>query len=171
MRTTSQYYGKAIVSAFIASLVTALAYLTWRTMTPNPDVSMDTIYWMGAMLGRPGDHVIGWLMHFILGSVVFGALFAWVSPKMFGPLWLRGAIYGLVLWLLVMVVGLPMTEAGMFGKMYSPDLAIAFFVSKLVYGIVLGVIYSKLLIEQSKPADERIGASHEDRDSNQNHKV
>ena len=96
---------------------------------------------IGAMLGSVmgGSVVLGWMAHFMIGTVlaiVYAALFAARLP---GPGFVRGALYGLAPWLVAQLVVMPMMGAGAFGGSFGA--AFGSLMGHLVYGAVLGSIY------------------------------
>lgn len=88
--------------------------------------------------------VAGSLMH-LLFSVVLGALFGIVTrrmlhlPSRFGLPLVTGLIYGLAIWLIVYFVFLPVMNPQLL-HIYAP----MFIIQHIVYGVVLGAVYSVL---------------------------
>jgi uncharacterized membrane protein YagU involved in acid resistance len=96
---------------------------------------------IGAMLGSVmgGSVILGWVAHFAMGTVlalVYAALFA---PRLPGPGFVRGALYGLAPWLVAQLVVMPMMGAGVFGGSFGT--AFGSLMGHLVYGAVVGSIY------------------------------
>ena len=65
--------------------------------------------------------VAAWMDHFIVGVVVWGLLFAafdamWESRAY----WLKGLIFGVFAWLLMMILFMPLAKAGWFGARIGP---------------------------------------------------
>jgi Family of unknown function (DUF6789) len=66
--------------------------------------------------------LVGWVIHFLTGTVAWGALFAWINPSLpGGSYWLRGAIFAVGAWLLIMIIVMPMEPAA--SLPYLPDVA------------------------------------------------
>ena len=62
--------------------------------------------------------MLGWALHFVIGVGLWGAGFAAFSPHLPGPHWLRGMMFGVLAWLVMMIAflpsaGMPMFAAGM----------------------------------------------------------
>ena len=96
---------------------------------------------IGAMLGSVmgGSVFLGWMAHFVIGTVlaiIYAAVFATRLP---GPGFLRGALYGLVPWIVAQLVVMPMMGAGPFGGSFGAGFGSL--MGHLVYGAVLGGIY------------------------------
>jgi uncharacterized membrane protein YagU involved in acid resistance len=86
-----------------------------------------------------GSLFLGWMAHFVIGTVLailYATLFATRLP---GPGFVRGALYGLVPWIVAQLVVMPMMGAGLFGGSFGTGFGSL--VGHLVYGAVLGGIY------------------------------
>ncbi len=86
---------------------------------------------------------IGWLLHFVVGvglALVYAMLF--VSRLPGSPI-VRGALYGVLIFLVAQVTVMPLVGAGMFARGDLPVLIGALF-GHLVYGGLLGAIYGGL---------------------------
>ena len=89
--------------------------------------------------------VAAWMDHFIVGVVVWGLMFGafdamWESRAY----WLKGLIFGMFAWLLMMVLFMPLTKAGFFGVKIGPAAIYVTIGYHLLYGLVLGVAYGLL---------------------------
>jgi uncharacterized membrane protein YagU involved in acid resistance len=96
--------------------------------------------------------------HFIVGVVVWGMLFAaldatWVSRAY----WLKGLVFGVFAWLMMMILFMPLAKAGWFGALIGPVAAIVTLGYHLIYGLVLGVTYG--LLTTYYPAKESESSS------------
>lgn len=96
---------------------------------------------VGAMLGSVmgGSLALGWMAHFMIGAVLaigYAALFATRLP---GPGLLRGAVFGLVPWLVAQIVVMPMMGAGLFGGSFGAGFGSL--MGHLAYGAILGSVY------------------------------
>ncbi len=89
--------------------------------------------------------VQAWMDHFIVGVVVWGLLFGafdtmWESRAY----WLKGLLFGVFGWLVMMILFMPLAKAGWFGTRIGPTAAFVTLGMHLVYGLVLGVAYGLL---------------------------
>ena len=94
--------------------------------------------------GLPLYPWIGWLMHFFIGTVSWGILFALIEPGLPGSHWLRGVIFSIGAWLLMMIIPMPMAGAGLFGLNLGIGAPIATLILHIVFGVVLGAVYGWL---------------------------
>ena len=89
--------------------------------------------------------VAAWMDHFIVGVVVWGLMFSafdamWESRVY----WLKGLIFGVFAWFLMMVLFMPLAKAGWFGTRIGPTALYVTLGMHLIYGLVLGVTYGLL---------------------------
>jgi hypothetical protein len=81
---------------------------------------------------------LGFVLHCANG-VVLALIYALLMPLLPGPYVIRGLIYGVALWLVMMVVLLPILGDGTFGTRASGRIAPAALTLHVLYGIVLGL--------------------------------
>jgi hypothetical protein len=126
---------RAVLGGFTATvLLTLMMYFAAPMMTGRP---MDIAAHLGAMMG--GSWTAGMVGHFVLGTVLFPLGYLFVTYRsMPEPAWLKGVVWGLILWLAAMIVVMPLTGGGFFMGAMSP--AMASLVGHMVYGAVLGAI-------------------------------
>lgn len=118
-------------------VMTAMMYFVAPMMMGMP---MDIAAMLGSMLG--GSWAAGMAMHFMLGTVVFPALYALVLyAKLPGAPAMRGALWGVALWLMAQLVVMPMMGGGLFSsQMGGMMAAVSSLLGHLVYGGLLGAI-------------------------------
>jgi len=104
--------GRGIVAGFVATVVLSAMMVMKQSMGIMPE--LNPIAMIAEMAGARSP-LVGWIGHFVIGSVFWGAGFAIVSPYLPGPYWLRGSIFAAGAWLMMMIVVLPMAGAGLFG--------------------------------------------------------
>jgi hypothetical protein len=136
--------GRGIIAGFIATLALSAVIDPLATLARAADVLPPTI---------------GWVLHFVVGSFLWGATFALLEKLIPGPFWLRGILFGAGAWLVVMLAVMPLTRGGLFGIALGFAPPIAMLVIHLLYGVLLGSIYGFLLPED----DERIRVQHDER--------
>jgi hypothetical protein len=122
------------------------AVLTMMTLKIAPMIlghPMDIPAMMSAMMGGPP--VLGWMAHIILGVVVFPVAYTFVAfPFLPGPPPLRGALWGVALWIVVEVMVMPMAGNGLFNSTHGGSKAVMVaLMGHVVYGALLGAIAGK----------------------------
>jgi hypothetical protein len=60
--------------------------------------------------------------------------------------WLKGIIFGVFTWLIMMVAFMPLAKVGFFGSKIGPMAAVVTLIYHLVYGAVLGTTYGLLSV-------------------------
>src|SRR5215467_7319766 len=133
--------GRGIVAGFVATVVLSAMMVMKQSMGIMPE--LNPIAMIAEMAGARSP-LVGWIGHFVIGSVFWGAGFAIVSPYLPGPYWLRGSIFAAGAWLMMMIVVLPMAGAGLFGLGLGMMTPVATFVLHIVFGLVLGGVYGLL---------------------------
>jgi hypothetical protein len=130
--------GRAILGGFVGTLaITMMMYWIGPMMGM---MKMDIAASLGQFLG------IGWIsgmtLHLMNGTIVFPLLYVFVFHRLLpgGPA-LKGAAWGLILWLVAQLMVMPMMGAGIFSaKMGGMMAAGGSMVGHLIYGALLGAI-------------------------------
>jgi uncharacterized membrane protein YagU involved in acid resistance len=118
--------------------MTAMMYI----VAPMMGLRMDIAAMLGSMLG--GSWAAGLMMHFVNGTVIFPAIYAYaLYARLPGSAAVRGATWGVALWLVAQIIVMPMMGAGVFSSaMGGMMAAMASLVGHIIYGGLLGVIAS-----------------------------
>jgi hypothetical protein len=134
---------KGIVAGALATTVVSGVVLLQGVVGVAPQLGL--IGLLLRALDAPPDLVLGWLLHFLMGSILGGLLFAWLEPRLEADSSLkRGVLFALGLWLFFMLVVMPAAGAGLFGFGLSPLAPLAILLLHLVYGLVLGWTFGRL---------------------------
>jgi len=137
-------YMAGIIAAFIATIVMSLLLMLKSAIGLMPD--LDIIAMLASMMG--GSHIIAWIAHFMIGSIVYGIVMALIAgtdrSKNFT---LTGAMVGAIGWFMMMIAIMPMMGNGLFGLSMPSGIMIpiATLMLHLVFGAVLGKVYAKLV--------------------------
>lgn len=94
-----------------------------------------------------------WMLHLLLGSLIWGAGLALVHDLLRGPSWLRGALFTLLSWMFVSMVVRPL-GAGGFSPLecgFAP--LSATMLLQIAYGAVLGGTYGLLAPEAGEDVE------------------
>lgn len=78
----------------------------------------------------------GLINHIAAGSAI-GLVYGWLAPRFSVP---TGIATLMVVWLMVMLIGLPLTGRGLFGLRQGPTLMIWTVALYIIFGAVMGVI-------------------------------
>jgi uncharacterized membrane protein YagU involved in acid resistance len=109
---------------------------------PMMGLHMDIAALLGSMLG--GNWTAGLVLHFINGTLIFPTVYVFaLYAYLPGAPVLRGTTWGLVLWLLLQLVVMPMMGGGVFSSsMGGMMAAVGSLMGHLLYGSLLGAIAS-----------------------------
>ncbi|MDZ7643996.1 MAG: DUF6789 family protein [Woeseiaceae bacterium] len=140
--------GKGILTGFAATIVLSAVMLMKSVMGAMPQlnaIQMQT-QMLNQYIGTPMTPLIGWMMHFIIGTVLWGGLFGAFNHLVTGKTELaKGLWFSTAAWLLMMIVVMPMAGAGIFGLNIGVMAPVATLMLHLIFGAVLGYTYARLL--------------------------
>lgn len=130
-------------AGFIASAISLLflALTTWMALVPE----FNYVLIQGSIFGFTKTIFSGWIIYFLIGAIFWGSLYAGLDPYLLStnPV-TKGIIFGLIVWLIVMIVLMPIAGAGMFLEHYGFLAAIVILLSDLVFGVSISYFYGKL---------------------------
>jgi hypothetical protein len=130
----------AISGGIVATVVTGSMILMNHAIHRLPDVGIGPA--LATMVGLSDHVVVGWLAFIVLAVAGCSIAFAFVAPKI--PLQsylMKGLACGVGCWLLMMLVFMPLSGAGIFGMNRGHILAAVAIVLNLVYWVVLSLVY------------------------------
>ena len=136
----------SLVAAFVATVVLSLFMIMKKIMGVVPEMNpiADLVVIMQNLSGISVMPVFGWLLHFFIGTVAWGSVYALLYTKLPGGNIIKGIIIGLSAWVLMMFTLTPMADHGLFGLETSKVIPVMSMVLHIIYGAVLGVVYGKL---------------------------
>lgn len=140
---------KGVVAGFTATVVLSALMVMKQAMGLMPE--LDIAQMLTAMLGLPSI-AVGWMMHFVIGTVVWGGLFAIIAPRFHLGNVAGGIAFGVAAWLMMMVAIMPMAGAGLFGLQMGILAPIMTFMLHVVFGAVLGWVFAALTSSDARRA-------------------
>jgi hypothetical protein len=144
---TGRNITKGMVAGFVATVVLSILMVMKSMMGLMPE--FDIVAMLTGMMAAPSP-IAGWLVHFAIGAILWGGLFAWLDPHLPGNShWLKGIFFGIGAWILMMVLLMPMAGAGFFGINFGAMAPFMTFVLHIIFGAVLGGVYG---LERPEPA-------------------
>lgn len=132
----------SLMGTIILSVIMVMKQMAGMVPQMNPIADLAGI--AHNLLGVPLVPLVGWVLHFALGAFVWGTLFAVLHPRIPGSNFVKGLIFGIGAWLLMMSIFLPMAGQGLFGMNGGVVIPVMALMLHLVYGAVLGVTFGKL---------------------------
>ena len=132
---------RGFVAGFVATVVLSVLMLMKSLMGLMPE--LDVIAMLSGMMGT--GPAMGWLGHFMIGTIAWGGLFGLIEPNLPGEsYWVKGIVLGLGAWVLMMVAVMPMAGAGLFGLGLGMAAPVMTLMLHIIFGAVLGVVYAAL---------------------------
>jgi len=140
--------GKGLLAGFAATVVLSILMVMKAMMGFMPELDLPKM--IAAMMGSPDTPAIGWVIHFMIGVVVYGVAMALLDEHLPGNgSTAHGVILGFIGWLIMMVMMMPMAGAGMFGMKMGVMAPMMTLVLHLIFGAVLGWTYGKLMSNET----------------------
>ena len=133
--------GKAMLAAFVATAVLSVLMIIKAMMGVMP--GLDIAAMLAKMMGAPGMPVLGWVGHFMIGTVGYGIAFALLAGKLPGSLTVQGIILGVMGWLVMMILVMPMAGAGLFGLNFGIMSPVMTLMLHIIFGAVLGWVFAR----------------------------
>ncbi len=130
------------MGTIVLSAIMIMKQLTGMVPEMNPIADLTGL--AKNLIGAPPFPLVGWALHFFIGAVVWGTLFAVLEAKLPGADIVKGLVFGVGAWLLMMVVFQPLAGYGLFGMAIGPVVAMMALMLHLIYGAVLGFVFGWL---------------------------
>ena len=148
---------KGMVAGFTAtvavSILEAVNLLIGRPFDPFPGI-------VAMFIGMPGNLVVGWIAHFIVGTVVLGGLFGYLCPRLpTDTPETKGILFAVVAFVLMMIAVFMFGGASTFSGGADFGNVAWMLVTHAVFGIVLGNVYGRQVAREKKMAREMAGAA------------
>ena len=133
-----QNISTGLLAGLVATVVLAAMMVVQGMMGVMPGLNVAAM--IGAIIGS--SVAVGWIIHFMVHTIAGGGGFAVlynVIPGGSAPV--KGIVYGIVAWLVLMFIVMPMAGVGLFGLdlgMMAPVMVLVF---HIIFGAVLGLVY------------------------------
>jgi hypothetical protein len=99
--------------------------------------------------GLPDSPVAAWVIHAVIGVVLWGLVFAGTYETWPGAPATKGAVFGIMIWLLTMSMFMPMVGAGFFATSIGFAAPVVALVLYLVFGLVLGAVFGRGMLRRA----------------------
>lgn len=142
---------KGFLAGFIATVVLSALMVMKAVMGIMPQLDLPKM--ISGMMGAPETPMIGWIVHFMIGTLVYGFAIAWLGRGHPGKSSIgSGVLLAFIGWLIMMLVLMPMAGAGFFGMNMGIMAPIMTLVLHLIFGVVLGWTYDRLTASHHRTA-------------------
>lgn len=148
--------------ALLAGLIGWAVFTTVLFMAPLMGVPpMNVPQMLGGMFGM-NSLAVGWILHLMIG-LALGVIYVYgFAERLAGAPWLRGMLFGIAPWLIMMAVVAPMLPVldpmlakmppGFFFANMGAMAVMGSLIAHLLYGLVTGAVYGKPLPVAVHPA-------------------
>lgn len=132
-----------LTAGFVATVVLSLLMIAKSALGLMPALNLigDIVRVASSLAGIPLPAPFGWVGHFFIGTVVWGIAYAGLAPYLPGPAVVKGLTFGVIAWLAMMILFMPVAGHGLFGASLGLPAVVATLVLHIVYGAILGVTY------------------------------
>jgi len=142
------HYTSGLIAGLMATIVLSVLMLIKTAMGMLPELSAIAMLagLANQYAGLPGTPLVGWVLHFLIGTLLWGLLFAWLGTRIPGPSHIvRGIVFSVGAWVLMMIILMPLAGAGLFGLQMGIAAPVATLVLHIIFGAVLGAVYGALV--------------------------
>jgi hypothetical protein len=151
------HIGTGIAAGFVATIVLSIIMVVKQMMGLMPQLNPVEMITQNMGAQTP---LAGWIVHFLIGTVLWGILYALTAPRLPGAHWFRGILFATGAWLLMMITLMPMAGAGPFGLKMGLMAPIATLILHWIYGAVLGGLYGTWSSRQERGEPVLGGGTH-----------
>ena len=132
--------GKGALAGLIATIPVALLAVIKQVLGFIPQIDLIAI--LGGLTGLEWAGT-GWVLLFVVGVVLgiaFASLDAHVEDATEAGEMVRGALFGFLLWVALMLMFIPLYSNSGFGVVFAGSVL----VTNLIFGMVMGVAYERM---------------------------
>jgi hypothetical protein len=148
---------KGMVAGLFATI--AVSILEAVNVIAGPWVEPFPLF-LASLLGMPGNLAVGWIAHFVTGTVILGSLFGILCPRLPGQTpETKGIIFAVAAWAVLMVGVFLIGDPRMFRGSGGFGMVAWMLVSHAVFGIVLGNVYARLVQREKRAARDMAGVA------------
>jgi hypothetical protein len=143
---------KGVISGFFATVVLSAVIALFNALGILPQLDIvGLIDKLGSI-----QRVAAWVDHFIVGVLLWGPIFsgfdATTDEKW--PRWQKGLMFGVIAWVAMMLIFMPVIDGGLFGWKLGLVTPIGMLALHLIYGLALGVSFD--FLDKRYPTKESI---------------
>ena len=143
---------KGVIAGFFATVILSAIMVLFNALGILPQLDIvGLIDHLGSI-----QRVAAWVDHFIVGALLWGPIFAAfeATTDVKWPRWQKGLMFGVIAWVLMMLIFMPVIGGGLFGWRLDLVTPIGMLGQHLLYGLAIGVIFD--LLDQRFPTKDSI---------------
>ena len=133
-----QNISAGLLAGLVATAVLAAMMIVQGMMGLMPGLNVAAM--IAAIIGS--SVAVGWIIHLLVHTIAGGGGFAVlynVIPGGSAPI--KGIVYGIGAWLVLMFIVMPLAGVGLFGMGLGMVAPVTVLVFHIIFGAVLGVVY------------------------------
>ncbi len=128
-------------AGLVATIVLSAIMLMKGMMGLMPE--LDVVAMLAVMMHSSA--MMGWIAHFMIGAFVWGVSYAVLQGSIPGGNdMMKGVVFGVGAWMIMMLAVMPMAGAGMFGMKLGMMAPVMTMMLHAIFGAVLGGVYGRL---------------------------
>lgn len=150
-------FTRGLVAGLSATLVLSALMLIKAALGIMPQLNIIAMLsWQANdLLGTPTGPAVGWVAHFLIGTVLYGLVFTSINRVLpSSSYWIKGIYLAIIGWLLMMLFLMPMAGQALFGLRLGFAAPVMTLILHLIFGAVLGASYAKLKVSFPDPAEQ-----------------
>jgi hypothetical protein len=146
---------KGVIAGFVATVVLSALIMLFNAMGVLPQLDIVSLIDRLGSIGRTA----AWVDHFIAGVLLWGPIYAGfdATTDERRPRWQRGLLFGVITWLAMMIIFMPVVGGGLFGLQIGIVEPIGMLFMNLVYGLVMALTFD--FLDKQYPAKAPVPAA------------
>lgn len=147
---------KGMIAGFAATAVVAILEVAKLYLTHSTGALAEVRIFpliLAAMVGMQGSYIVGWIIHFVAGTLILGPAFGILCPRLpTDTLATKGILFAVGAFILMSLTVAPMAGIGMFAMAAGFPTLIWLIAGHIVFGVVLGGVYGGLVEREKRHA-------------------
>ena len=140
---------RGILAGIVATIMLSLLIVGLGVAGVVPEFNLiSEIFSVLLRLGLSPTPFMPWVVHFLIGAVIYGMAFVALEPILPGNSLLEGVTFGVLIWLLMLIVFIPLAGHSLFGLDFSGEAIAVMLGLNVFYGAILGLTYGALAEEE-----------------------
>jgi len=147
----------ALIAGFIASAVTAVFLIISTSIAVTPQLNNFANQWFvnhWVLIEIKTAFFAAWSLYFITGIFLWGWLYAISQPYLKGEPIIKGAKFGIMLWVLAMFAAIPLVVAKLITTQHGIVAASIVLLASMYFGMTIGYFYDRL--KKSDKDEQRV---------------
>lgn len=149
---------KGMIAGFAATAAVAILEVAKFYLTQSTGAFAEVRIFpllLAAMVGMQGSYMVGWIIHFVTGTLILGPAFGLLCPRLpTDTLVTKGILFAVGAFILMSLTVAPMAGLGMFAMAAGFPTLMWLIATHIVFGIIMGGVYASLVQREKRHARE-----------------